>query len=129
MAAIGIDPHPAFPWMSLASFYRRRERWDDLDAALQSGLKAAQRDRQAGVALSNGAQVLIKANRDLPLAAKMIEEYLDSPSKTEEAPAFAAHTGLARVLLKLGDASGAREQRAAALALAHDYKPALDLKL
>jgi len=35
---------------------------------------------------------------------------------------------LARVLAQLGDKAGAAQQRAAALALAHDYKPALELK-
>jgi tetratricopeptide (TPR) repeat protein len=127
-AAIGVDPHPAFSWMSLASFYRRRERWTDLDAALESGVKSAQHDRKAGVALYNGAMVLTKANRNLPLAAKMLGEYLSSDSKTEEAPAFVAHVRLARVLAQLGDKAGAVQHRAAALALAQDYKPALELK-
>jgi predicted Zn-dependent protease len=81
------------------------------------------------VALYNGAQALIKANREPQLAAKMIEDYLKSSSMTEEAPAFAAHTQLARVLSKTGDAAGAREQRSDALALAHEYKQAQDLKL
>lgn len=128
-AAIGIDPHPAFAWMSLASFYRRRQQWDDMQAALRSGVQAAQHDREAGVALYNAASVLIKANRDLQQAAKMIEDYLRSSSMTEEAPAFAAHTQLARVFNRIGDAAGAREQRGEALALAHEYKPAQDLKL
>jgi len=127
-AAIGADPHPGSAWMSLASFYRRRERWTDLDAALESGVKAAQHDRKAGAALYNGAMVLVKANRNLRLAAKMLGEYLSSDSKTEEAPAFVAHVRLARVLAQLGDQAGAVQQRSAALALAHDYKPALELK-
>lgn len=127
-AAVAADPHPAFSWVALASFYRRRQRWSDLDAALQSGLKAAQHDRQAAVALYNGASVLIKANRNLPLAAKMLETYLASPAKTEEAPAFVAHTRLAKLKAQLGDKASAEQERSAALALAHDYKPALELK-
>ena len=126
--AASVDPHPAFAWMSVASFYRRRQRWNDLDTALQSGIKAAQRDRQAGVALYNGSSILTKANRNLPLAAKMLEDYLASSSKSEEAPAFAAYTRLAKVKAQLGDRAGAAQAREAALALAHDYKPALDLK-
>ncbi len=127
-AAIGVDPHPASPWMSLASFYRRRQRWAEMDAALQSGLRAAEHDRKAGVAFYNGAMVLIKADRDLPLASRFLQEYLSSSSMTEEAPAFGAHVTLARVLAQQGDKAGATQQKAAALALAHDYKPALELK-
>lgn len=127
-AAVAVDPHPAFAWMSVASFYRRRQRWIDLDAALQSGMKAAQRDRQAAVALYNGATILTKANRNLTLAAKMLQDYLASPAKTEEAPAFVAHARLAKVMAQLGDEAGAEQERSAALALAHDYKPALEMK-
>jgi tetratricopeptide (TPR) repeat protein len=127
-AAVAVDPHPAFAWMSVASFYRRRQRWSDLDAALASGIKAAQHDRQAGVALYNGSSVLTKANRNLPMATKMLEDYLASSSKTEEAPAFTAYTRLAKLKAQAGDRAGAAQARQAALSLAHDYKPALDLK-
>jgi predicted Zn-dependent protease len=82
----------------------------------------------AGVALFNGASVLVQSHRNTALAAKMLQEYLNESTKTEEAPAFVAHTRLARILMELGDRNGAQEQRAAALALAHDYKPALELK-
>ncbi len=119
--------HPAFPWMSLASFYRKRERWDDMEAAVLSGYQAAQRDRQAGVALYNGSSVLVRGKRNTALAAKMLEEYLANYPKTEEAPAFVAHTRLARLKAQLGDKNGAWQERAAALQLAHDYKPALGL--
>lgn len=126
--ALAASQHPAFQWMTLASFYRRHERWTDLDAAIQSGAKAAERDKHAGVALYNGASVLIRADRNRALAAKMLGDYLASTSMTEEAPAFVAHTRLASLKAKLGDKAGAVRERSAALALAHDYKPAQDLK-
>jgi len=126
--AISISAHPAFQWMTLASFYRRRERWTEMESTVQSGVKAAQRDRRAGVALFNGASVLSRGKRNLALAAKMLEEYLAGPLKTEEAPAFVAYTRLARLKAQLSDIAGARQDRAAALQLAHDYKPAQDLK-
>ena len=75
----------------------------------------------------NGATVLIKGKRNLALAAKMLEEYLANFPKTEEAPAFQAHTQLARVKAQLGDKDGARQEKAAALSLAHDFKPAVGL--
>jgi tetratricopeptide (TPR) repeat protein len=126
--ALSVSRHPAFQWMTLASFYRQRSRWSEMESAVQSGYKAAQRDPHAGVALFNGAAVLIKCSRDPSLAAKMLEDYLAGNSKTEEAPAFVAHTRLARLKAELGDINGARQEREAALQLARDYKPAQDLK-
>jgi predicted Zn-dependent protease len=99
-----------------------------MESALRSGENAAQRDKRAGVALYNGASVLMRTNRDPARAARMMEEYLDGSTKTEEAPAFVAHTRLARLQQQLGDSAAASRERAAALALAHDYRPALELK-
>jgi tetratricopeptide (TPR) repeat protein len=126
--AISVSEHPAFQWMALASFFRRRERWSELQEAVQNGFKAAQRDRHSGAAIYDGASILSRDNRDLALAAKMMEVYLAGSSKTEEAPAFEAHTRLARMKAKLGDVPGAWQERALALQLAHDYRPALELK-
>jgi tetratricopeptide (TPR) repeat protein len=121
------NQHPAFAWMTLASFYRKRERWNDMQNAVENGYRSAQRDRGAGVALYNGAAVLIKGKRNLALAAKMLADYLADYPKTEEAPAFQAHTRLARLKAQLGDKNGAWQEKAAALSLAHDYKAALGL--
>ncbi len=126
--AITVSGHPAFQWMTLASFYRRHERWTEMVSAVQSGIGAAQRDKHSGVALYNGASTLTKANREPALAAKMLEDYLAGPVKTEEAPAFVAHLRLARLKEQLGDGAAAKRERAAALALAHGYKPAQDSK-
>jgi tetratricopeptide (TPR) repeat protein len=125
--ATTTSEHPAFPWMTLASFYRKRERWTEMQAAVQSGYQAAQRDRHAGVALYNGASVLTRGKRNLAFAAKLLEEYLADYPKTEEGPSFEAHTRLAKLKAQLGDKNGAWQERAAALKLAHDYKPALGL--
>lgn len=126
--AIAASAHPAFQWMTLASFYRRRGRWTEMESAVQSGVNAAERDKRAGVALYNGASVLGRAKREPALAAKMLEDYLAGSAKTEEAPAFVAHTRLAHLKEQLGDAEAAKRERAAALALAQEYKPAQDSK-
>ena len=126
--SLAVSAHPAFEWMSLASFYRRRERLPELESAVQSGVNAVQRDRRSSAALYDGAAVLTSANRNSVLAAKMLEDYLASPAKTEAAPAFVAHTRLARLKDQLGDREAAQRERAAALALAHDYRPAQDAK-
>jgi predicted Zn-dependent protease len=100
-----------------------------MDSALQSGKAAADRDRHSAVALFNGASVLIKANRNTDLAIKMLQEYLGSANQTEEAPAFVAHTWLARLYRQTGDAAGASRERSTALGLASGYRPAQDLKI
>lgn len=127
--AIAVSPHPAFRWTTLADFYRRRQRWSEMEWAVHSCIHATEHDKHAGVPLFDGASLLIEANRDLPLAAKMLEDYLASPAKTEEAPAFVAYTRLARVKVRLGDQATAAREQAAALALAREYRPAQDLKL
>lgn len=126
--AIAQSPHPAYQWMALASYYRRRKAWDQMQQAVMSGYRAAQRERRAGVALYNGASILIQTGRDFDLAAKMLEQYLSSSSQTEEAPAFVAHTKLAKLNAALGDKTAARQQKTAALELAREYRPAQELK-
>jgi len=118
----------AIQWMQLASFYRRQERWADMDAAIKSGEAAAAHDRHVAVAFFNGASVLARANRQPQEAIKLYERYIDSADKTEEAPAFDVLTRLAKLRMQTGDRAGAQRDRAAALALAHDYKPAQELK-
>ena len=105
--AIGAGPHPAFAWSHLAGFYARRQRWTDMDAAIHSIVTTAAHDQQAGVALYDGAGLLIESNRDPALAAAMLDNYLASSSKTEEAPAFIAHLRLARLKEQLGDPAAA----------------------
>jgi tetratricopeptide (TPR) repeat protein len=126
--AISVGEHQSFHWMTLGSFYFRRKSLNEMEEAVQSGVKAAQRERHSGVALYDGASILSRGNRNLLLADKMFEEYLAGSSKTEEAPAFEAHTRLARLKAQLGDTAGAWQERAKALELAHDYKPALAQK-
>ncbi len=116
----------AIQWMQLASFYRRQERWTEMEAAVKSGEAAAAHDRHAAVAFFNGASVLARANRQPQEAIKLYERYIDSADKTEEAPAFDVLARLAKLRKQTGDQAGAERDRAAALALAHDYKPALD---
>jgi tetratricopeptide (TPR) repeat protein len=127
-AAISSSQHAAFQWMSLASFFRRQKRYDEMESAVQNGFAAAQHDRKAGVALFNGASVLMKANRNYPLADKLLQAYLANPNGTEEAPAFIAHAWLAKIRSQQGDKDGARQEQAAALALANEYKPAQELR-
>jgi len=126
--AIAVSQHPAEQWTILASFYRGRQRWNDMENAIHSCVSAAARDKHPGVALYDGAGILIETNRDPALAAKMLEDYLAGSSKSEEAPAFIAHVRLGRLKQQLGDPEGARREFAAAAAMAHEYNPAQDSK-
>ena len=99
-----------------------------MEKAISTGYNLALHDRHAAVALYNGASGLLRAKRNYDLAAKMLDAYLAAPAKTEEAPAFVAHTTRARVAAQLGDKATAARERDAALALAKNYKPARDLK-
>jgi tetratricopeptide (TPR) repeat protein len=126
--AIAASAHPAFEWTVLASFYERRQQWSLMESAIHNCVSAATRDKTAGVALYDGAGVLIRAKRDPELAAKMLKDYLASRSITEEAPAFVAHYRLARLLDQLDDSEGARREQVAGYAMAHEYRPPQDTK-
>ena len=124
--AIVAGPHAASQWMELAGFYRRQQRWDEMESAIRSGEAVAERDRLGGLALYDGASLLTETHRAPAQAAKMFDDYLAGSAKTEEAPAFVAHIRLARLKDQLGDPIAANRERAAAVALANEYKPAED---
>ena len=126
--AVAVSAHPASEWSTLARFYNGRSRWAEMDSAIQSCEAAVERDPHAGVALYDAAGVLIANKREPALAAKMLENYLNGPGRSEEAPAFVGYVRLAKLKQQLGDAAGAKQAQAAALALAHDYAPAQDLR-
>ncbi len=126
--AIAVSPHPAEQWTILANFYRGRQRWNDLDAAIRGCVAAAARDKHSGVGLYDGAGILIETDRDPALAARMMEDYLAGSSKSEEAPAFIARARLGRLKQRLGDAAGAEREFAAAYAMAREYSPPQDAR-
>lgn len=126
--AIAAASQPALQWMWLAGFYRRRQQWDQMESAIRSGQNVAERSGRGGLALYDGASMLRETHRDPARAAKLLEEYLAGPGKTEIAPTFVAHTWLAILKIQMGDLAAATREQAAALALAHEYKPAQDLK-
>ncbi len=118
--AVQMSPQPAQAWMELASFYRRRGRYDDMIKAAENG---AASDHDHSAPLVYGAQVLIRAQRNLPEAEQWLREYLASSAQTEDAPAFAVHAQLAQLLEREGKIAEARQEIAAAKALAPDYSP------
>lgn len=126
--ALAVSTHPARQWATLARFYAGRQRWAEMDNAIANCEAAEARDPRAAVALYDAAGVLIHVKREPELAAKLLQEYLASPDKTEEAPAFVAYARLARLQQKLGDAANAQMALAAASELAREYEPIQDLR-
>lgn len=122
--AAAVAREPADYWSVLANFYRTRQRWSDLDAAIQNCVSAAAKNKDSGVGLYDGAGVLIAAKRNPALAAQMLENYFSSSSLTEEAPAFIAHIRLSRLKQQLGDAAGAKSELAIAAQMAKEFNPA-----
>jgi tetratricopeptide (TPR) repeat protein len=127
--AATVSPQPADYWTVLASFYRGRQQWTNLDTAIQNCVTAAAKNKNSinsSIGLFDGAGVLIAAKRNPQLAETMLEDYLASPSLSEQAPAFIAHIRLSRLKQQLGDAAGAQQDLAAAAAMAHEFNPAQD---
>ncbi|HTV81394.1 MAG TPA: tetratricopeptide repeat protein [Acidobacteriaceae bacterium] len=118
-AAIAQTKDPASAWMDLASFYLRCGRTSDAVTAAYNG---AAIDRQHGPALVQGATDLDATGRDPGTAIQWLREYLASPAQSEEAPAFAVHAQLARLLENQGDELAAQQQLAEVHALASGYR-------
>jgi len=123
-AAVAASHSGSRAWLDLASFLRRTKRLDEMEQAL-SNLESSPLDHPP--ALMDGAGMLLRTGRDLPLAIRLLRRYLLSP--VEEGPAFRAHDLLGQLLETQGDRPAAAEEYRAALALAHNYARAKeDLK-
>jgi Flp pilus assembly protein TadD len=120
-AAVAAAREPADAWMDLGSFYARQGQWEKMEAAIRSGIAA---DPRHDAALVDGARVLVRAGRDLPLAGRMLHMYLDSGEKTASEPAYRVHALLGRALAQQGDATGAQREFAAATSMASGFHAA-----
>jgi tetratricopeptide (TPR) repeat protein len=103
-------------WVDLAIFFRHANRPDEMEQAVRS-LESSRIDRRE--ALMDGASVLLRGERNYPLAIRLVRRYLTSPA--EEGPAFKAHDLLGQLLERQGDRAGAAEEYKAALSLARGY--------
>jgi len=105
----------------LASFYRRVNRLSELEAEVQRSAKLNTRNDSA---LFDSASLLLRVNRNLPLAAALLQRYIEQGEKSEDAPVFQAQYLLGQVLERTGDAAGAKKAYQAARASASDFAPA-----
>lgn len=108
-------------WVSLASFYRRTGRLDDMEAAITKSLAAHRSD---SISLFDAASVLVTAGRNYPGAVRMFREYLSLDDPAEDGPVFQAHYFLGFLFEKQGALKEAAAEYRAALALAGEYRPA-----
>jgi cytochrome c-type biogenesis protein CcmH/NrfG len=119
-AAIEASHGSALTWFNLALFYRHRQRWDEMEDALNHAV-AAPPDRPE--VLMEAAEVLLRAGRNLTGAIQLLHRYL-SNSTVELAPTFKAHYLLGTGLEKQGDKHAAVEEYRASLALAKSFSRA-----
>jgi cytochrome c-type biogenesis protein CcmH/NrfG len=108
-------------WMDLAQFYRRTNRLDEMQAAIQQATSAP--DNQN--VLLAAAEILIRTQRNLSAAADLLRRYLANET-VEDAPAFRAHYLLGSVLEQQGDTRTAAQEYRSALAMARDFSLARD---
>jgi tetratricopeptide (TPR) repeat protein len=109
-------------WLALASFYRRQNRINEMEQAVNKAV-AAEKTPATSSALFDAATLLMRAGRNTQ-AANLLSKYLSSKEKVEDAPAFRAHYLLGSIYEKQGDRAAAARQYQAALDLAKDYREA-----
>jgi tetratricopeptide (TPR) repeat protein len=119
--AIQASHGSASAWLNLGLYYRHRERWDEMEQAL-THVRGAPLDRPD--ALVDAAEILIHSQRNLPEAVLLLQAYLKSSAKVEQAPAFKVHYLLGTADEKLGDRASAATEYRSALDLAHEFQPA-----
>jgi len=122
-AAIRLDHDSAATNLNLAHYLRDRKSWDRMQQSVVHALQAQQIN---AIDRFDAAELLVATNRDLEGAARQLRAYIESEHTREEAPLFRAHLLLGVVLQKLGDNGQAASEYRAALALASEYRPALD---
>jgi tetratricopeptide (TPR) repeat protein len=108
-------------WLNLASFYRRRNRMQDMENAITKAMAASKKKSSD---YYDAATLLYRAGRNMDGAADLLRKYLASTAPNEEAPAFQAHYLLGEIMEKTGNKAEAANEYRAALQLASSYSPA-----
>jgi tetratricopeptide (TPR) repeat protein len=119
-AAIAAAPRSSNYWMVLASFYQKQNDLLRMQEAIRSGLAA---EGGHGEPLVDAAHLSMRAGQDPQTTIRLLREYLASPDKSEDEPAFRVHLLLADLLNKQGDTEGAVREIQAATAIASVYHP------
>ncbi len=121
--AITASGNAGSMWLELARFYRQQQRWTEFDKAMQEALNSK---KKAPTDLFDAGEMMVRANRNLPLAVQALQKYLDSGHTDEYGPAFKAHFLIGQSFEKQGKNSEAQAEYRAALSLASNFRPAQD---
>ncbi len=121
-AQITVSHSAVRGWVDLANFLMYAHRYDEMEQALAHAETAPIDHPEA---LMHAGNLLVRAQRDYPLAVRLLRRYL-SNHLCEEGPAFKAHVLLGEVLEKQGDKQGAAQEFRAALGLFGNYTRAKD---
>lgn len=119
--AIVASHGSATAWLNLALFYRHRQQFDQMEQTVLH-MRSAPVDRAD--ALVDAAEILIRAQRNLPEATRLLQAYLTSTAKVEQAPAFKVHFLLGNANEKLGHKQDAASEYKLALSMAKEFRPA-----
>ena len=122
-AAIPASKDNPETMINLASFYRRRDRMEDMEKIIDQAVQATSGTPRSNV-LPEGAELLYRAGRNFTRALKLAHSYISSPRHSEDAPVYQAYYLLGAILEKQGEKQAAAEQYRAALSLASGYEPA-----
>jgi cytochrome c-type biogenesis protein CcmH/NrfG len=120
-AAIQANGNRPGTWLGLAEFYRRNGRIDQMQDAIQHVTSS----QANSFCLVRAAEILVRAKREVPLAAQLVRRYLSGRTDEDE-PAFKAHYLLGTLLEKQGNKQAAGDEYRAALSLAANFTPARD---
>jgi cytochrome c-type biogenesis protein CcmH/NrfG len=115
-AAIQASGGKAGAWMNLAQFYRRTNRLDQMQEAIQHATSA----QESQHVLLTAAEVLIQTQRNLPTVVDLLRRYLAN-EMVEDAPAFRAHYLLGSLLEQQGNIQAAIQEYRIAISLARDF--------
>ena len=121
--AIRLDHDSATTCLDLAHYLRDRKSWDRFQQTVERAMQSPgiqPEDRY------NAAEMLLRTNRNLDGAARLMRAYIHGEHTEEQAPVFRAHYLLGEILLKMGDRGQAAAEYRAALALASAYRPATE---
>lgn len=121
--AIRLDHNSASSYLDLAHYLGGRKSWERMQQTIE---RAMQSSRVQPVDRYNAAAMLLRTNRDLAEASKLMRAYIQAEHTQEEAPLFRAHYLLGEILLKMGDNGQAAAEYREALALAGSYRPATE---